>query len=464
MVVLAFNVCNSWTAVATTLAIAISAGGTFTVLYGMMIVSVVYVAVALPLAELASVYPTAGGQYHFASILAPKRFSRGISYACGVAATCSWVFLAAGVTTLASQLILALPAYYVQGYDPKIWHYFLIFQAINIFVLAYNIFVLKKAPWTHEIGFILTLLTFATVSITCLACSTKQPSSFVWANFSNNTGWPAGITFLTGLATPAIMFAGLDGAMHMADECIHPAKVIPKALLSTVGMGIVTGLGFGIAMCYGITDLDALVNTTMPIYDLWRQSTKSPTAATVFLVALLCIVFFAINAMVQTASRLTSVFALDGGLLGGHYLSHVDPKLGVPVRALVANAVVIFVLGCIYLGSITAFNAIMGSAIILQMISFAITAFLLIVQKRPSTLLPPNRSFKMPDWLGWVTNFVVVAFAIVELVFFNFPPAIPVSGSSMNYASIVLVVTAIVAILNWMVHATIHYEGPRTSV
>jgi choline transport protein len=152
MVALAFNVCNSWTAVATTLAIAISAGGTFTVLYGMMIVSVVYVAVALPLAELASVYPTAGGQYHFASILAPKRFSRGISYACGVAATCSWVFLAAGVTTLASQLILALPAYYIQGYDPKIWHYFLIFQAINIFVLAYNIFLLKKAPWTHEIG------------------------------------------------------------------------------------------------------------------------------------------------------------------------------------------------------------------------------------------------------------------------------------------------------------------------
>ena len=152
MVALAFNICNSWTAVATTFAIAISAGGTFTVIYGMIVVSVAYLAVALTLAEVSSVYPTAGGQYHFASILAPRRMSRGLSYACGVAATCSWVFLAAGVTTIASQVILAIPEYYVESYEPRTWHYFMVFQAVNLVVLAYNIFALKRAPWTHNIG------------------------------------------------------------------------------------------------------------------------------------------------------------------------------------------------------------------------------------------------------------------------------------------------------------------------
>lgn len=35
-------------------------------------------ACAATLAELASVYPTAGGQYHWTSILAPAKWSRGL--------------------------------------------------------------------------------------------------------------------------------------------------------------------------------------------------------------------------------------------------------------------------------------------------------------------------------------------------------------------------------------------------
>jgi hypothetical protein len=31
--------------------------------------------------------------------------------------------------------------------------------------------------------------------------------------------------------------------------------------MTTVVVGVVTGFGFSIAMCYGITDLSALVNT-----------------------------------------------------------------------------------------------------------------------------------------------------------------------------------------------------------
>lgn len=277
MVSLAFNICNSWAALASSFAVAISAGGTFTVIYGIMVVAAVYFAVALTLAELASVYPTAGGQYHFSSILAPKRLSRGISYVCGFAGTCSWVFLAGAVTILASQILLSFPAYYSNDYTPKNWHYFLVFQALNIAIHIYNLLFLKKTIWIHEVGckcqcfvaetswltkaVFLSLLAFLTISVTCLVRADKQPSSFVWNNFENNAGWPDGVTFLTGLVTPAVMFLGLDGAMHLAEECFNPEKTVPQALISTSIMGSVTGVAFSIAMCYGITDLDELVHT-----------------------------------------------------------------------------------------------------------------------------------------------------------------------------------------------------------
>ncbi|KIW64822.1 hypothetical protein PV04_09729 [Phialophora macrospora] len=461
MVALGFNICNSWTAIATAFAIAISAAGTFNIIYGILVVTVGYAAVALTLAELASVYPTSGGQYHFTSIVSPARYSRGLSYVCAVAATYSWVFLCAAVTLFAAIVLIALPEYYVEGYEPKAWHTFLVYQTLNILILVYNLFVLKRAPWTHEIGFFLTLLTFITVSITCLARSTKASSSFVWANFQNNTGWSPGVTFLTGLVTPASMYLGLDGALHLADECVQPEKVVPRALMTTTVIGFITGFVFSIAMCYGITDLDALVNTSLPIYELWRQATKSGGAATVFLVATFLVLLFAINAMQQTASRMTWAMANDGGMFGANYISKIHPSLEVPVWALFANAFVVLVAGCIFLGSAIAFNAIIGTSIILQVFSFAIPAALLILRRRSPEVLPSKRPFKLPSWLGYSANALTVVTAIVEVIFYDFPPAIPVDGSTMNYAVAVLAGTALLAGLNWLFYARKHYRGPR---
>lgn len=62
IIALSFNICNSWVAIATSLAIAISAGGTATLIYGIPLASIAYAATGASLAELASCYPTAGGQ------------------------------------------------------------------------------------------------------------------------------------------------------------------------------------------------------------------------------------------------------------------------------------------------------------------------------------------------------------------------------------------------------------------
>lgn len=62
IVALSFNICNSWSTIASSLAIAISAGGPATLIYGILLSVTAYSATAASLAELASCYPTAGGQ------------------------------------------------------------------------------------------------------------------------------------------------------------------------------------------------------------------------------------------------------------------------------------------------------------------------------------------------------------------------------------------------------------------
>ncbi|PIA95754.1 Choline transport protein [Cercospora beticola] len=461
MVAVGFNICNSWVAIASSLAIAVSAGGPVNIIYGTFFALFFYACVAVSLAELASVYPTAGGQYHFASIVAPKKWARGMSYVCGIVATASWVALTASATLLGAQMILALPAFYVEGFAPEGWHYFLVYQAINFILLLYNMFVMRFTPRVHDIGFYLTLSAFVAVSIAVLAVSDKQSSEYVWATFENNTGWPSAIAFLTGLSTPCFMYAGIDATLHLAETCTNPRSAVPRALMVTVTIGFITGFVFSVAMCYGISDLEDLVNTTMPIYTLWRQALRSSAAAAIFLVALILILFFVVTAMQQTTSRLVHAFGRDNGLLFSSHLGQISPSLQVPIYALLCNAVCVFAAGCIYLGSPTAFTSLINTSIILQMLSFGIPCALLMWRGRSEEVLPRKRQFWVPGVVGWIANAGTVLGAVFELVFFCFPGAVPVTGTTMNYAAVVLAVIAVIATVNWFAHARKHYNGPR---
>ncbi|THY06140.1 amino acid transporter [Aureobasidium pullulans] len=461
IIALSFNICNSWSTIASSLAIAISARGPATLIYGILLSVTAYSATAASLAELASCYPTAGGQYHFTSILAPKRFSRGLSYACGSIATFSWIAIDAAATLLGAQMLLSIISFYLPSYAPEAWHYFLVYQAIHLVLFIYNLFALVKTPWVHNLGLLLTLCAFVVITITCLARSEKRSSEYVWATLDNNTGWPSGVTFLTGLATPAFMYAGLDASMHLAEECTEPEKTVPRALMATILIGFITGFAFSIAMCYGIQDLDSLISTTMPIYELWRQATRSDTAATAFLATSLTIIFFAVNAIIQTSSHLIWAFGRDNGLICSKQLSLMHASLGVPVWALIVEEVVVIICGCIYLGSTAAFNALINTAVILQIISFAIPCALLLLRGRSERFLAKGRWFCIPGWLGWVSNGIVVVYAVIELVFFDLPTSTPTTGSSMNYTCAVLATMAVFSGINWLVYARKHYKGPR---
>ncbi|PTB42508.1 hypothetical protein M441DRAFT_68032 [Trichoderma asperellum CBS 433.97] len=459
-----WNICNSWAGVAGTLALTIALGGSVTPIYGAIVCFVMVGCSGLTMAELVSIYPTAGGQYHWTSILSPDKCSRILSYACGFANIFAWIAGTSGVAILTTQAILAMVIFHQPDYVPEDWHYFLVFQGVNILACIHNIFTFKRTLWINDASFVLTLSGFFIIFVTCLArASPKQPSQLVWTNFINDSGWPDGISFLTGLISPNYMYAGLDGAIHLCEECQNPQSVVPKAILSTISIGFVTSFVFTVSMIYCIVDFDAVINTPtgFPIYEIWHQATRSGTAATVFMAILLVAAFVALSAIQQTASRLTWSFARDNALIGSKFVCRIHPELGVPIWGLLVNNAVVFIIGCIYLGSSTAFNAFIGTGLILQQLSYAFPAALLLYRRRAVNVLPRKRLFKLYGPLGWIANILTVIFAITVLVFYNFPVILPVTGSNMNYTSAVLGTMAIFTAINWFIHGKGLYHGPR---
>ena len=268
--------------------------------------------------------------------------------------------------------------------------------------------------------------------------------------------------FLVGLVNANYIYSGIDGAIHLAEECKNAAKVVPKALMSTIIIGFVTSFAFVVAMLYCMQDFDAVLSTPtgVPIFELWRQASNSHALATFFTVILASCGCFAMIGCQQTASRLCWSMARDNALVGSKWLGRIHPRFGVPVWALIANACVVFVIGCIFLGSTTAFNAMIGTGLILQQTSYAFPAALLMYRKRSKVYLPNGRYFKL-GFFGWIANAMTVAFALLVVIFFNFPSIQPVEAGNMNYACAVLGAMAIFTIANWFGYAKKRYHGPR---
>lgn len=191
----------------------------------------------------------------------------------------------------------------------------------------------------------------------------------------------------------------------------------------------------------------------VPVYKLWRIASKSDTAGTVFLIIIIIILTYIIAATQQTTSRLLWALARDRGLVFSSQFAKLSPKLGdIPMAALLLDAGLIFVCGCISLGSSAAFNALVGVFSLMQMISFAIPAALLIYRKRSEKVLPRKRAFKVPEMVGWACNVGTIVAAVIETIFFTFPTVLPVTGSNMSKS-----------ILFYLFFDASYYEGHANS-
>ncbi|RGP75708.1 hypothetical protein FSPOR_506, partial [Fusarium sporotrichioides] len=65
MVAMAFAILNTWIALAGVMAYILPSGGAVSFIYGFLVCVFCNLALAASLGELAALWPTAGGQYHF---------------------------------------------------------------------------------------------------------------------------------------------------------------------------------------------------------------------------------------------------------------------------------------------------------------------------------------------------------------------------------------------------------------
>ena len=83
----------------------------------------------------------------------------------------------------------------------------------------------------------------------------------------------------------------------------------------------------------------------------------------------------------------------------------------------------------------TAFNSLCGTGVLVEQLSFAFPAALLMWRQRESRFLPRRGHFNMGR-CGWAFNGTTVMWTIVVAVIYNLPPDMPATARNMSTSEI----------------------------
>lgn len=198
-----------------------------------------FMAIMIPLAELASMAPTSSGQYHWVFMLAPRNSRVLLSYLTGMcplsrrnlpnAAIGNGINLKGWLSVAVWQSIVAmggiLTATLIQGllvlnypdeYVPQGWQGTLLIWATIILSFVVNSVLGRWLPKIE--GFILYfhVLGFFAIIIPLLYLSERVEAVEVFTTWNNDGGWAStGLAFFVGIITNVGPFIGNSPHFHL---------------------------------------------------------------------------------------------------------------------------------------------------------------------------------------------------------------------------------------------------------
>jgi amino acid transporter len=244
----------------------------------------------------------------------------------------------------------------------------------------------------------------------------------------------------------------------MCEEVQNPEREVPKAMVLSVVAAGITGVIYLIPILFVMPNIDKLlaVSTGQPIGYLFMSATGSAGGGFGLLFLIIGIQFFAGIGSLTAASRCLYAFSRDGAVPGSSIWSKINKRYDLPLHALLLSTLIQALLGLIYLGSSAAFNAFTGVATICLSASYAIPVFIVLLRGRHLIDKAPFHLGKF----GYVINIITVLWILLAIVIFTMPTVIPVTPSSMNYASVLFVFFAGVSVLWYGVSGKKHFTGP----
>lgn len=174
-------------------------GGRAGMFWGYVWVIVGQFFIVLSLAEMSSMAPTAGGQYHWVSEFAPRNMQKILSYTSGWLSSLCWQSFVASDCLYAAQLLFSLVSMQNPDFEVKNWYEALTAMLIVILVTAVNTWGVRKLAMLENIFVTLHVAGFVIVLVAVAVTGEKQTAREAFLEFYDGGGYPSvGLAVMVG--------------------------------------------------------------------------------------------------------------------------------------------------------------------------------------------------------------------------------------------------------------------------
>jgi amino acid transporter len=337
---------------------------------------------ALAMAQIASAYPTAGGLYHWASILGGR----------------GWGWLTAwlnfiGLITVLGAINIGTAFYFAgtfggsfgfTGGTPGQIVGFV--AAITIAQALLNHFGIKLTSMLTDVSGYIILVTTAALVIGCLVFAQSLDFSRLWT-FTNYSGEAGGnvfpqsenmtYLFLLCLLLPVYTITGYDASAHTSEETHNAAMSVPQGIVSSVIWSSLAGWIMLCAIVLAIPDMAAGAKQGWGVFFETMNAVLPSWLKTLVYLGILITQFLCGLATVTSASRMLFAFSRDDGMpVGSKALSTVSTKWRTPVNAIwtatVLTILYVFLAQFISIGGTNIYTIVVNSTLVFLFLSFVI--------------------------------------------------------------------------------------------
>jgi amino acid transporter len=401
----------------TSYAIAFNNGGPIAISWGWLLVGFMSTVIALAMAEIASVFPTAGGLYYWAS----KLGSPAWGWFTGWFNLVGQIAVTAAIGYGLAIFLTALLNFWFDYPNTKEWTLLtygivmLVAVIINLFRVSITALLNTVSAYWHMVGVAIIVIVLIVVpdhhkSIGYVFGHTINNSGFQGHNFGNGMFW---YVFGLGLLMSQYTITGFDASAHMAEETARASRMAAVGMYRSVVASVFFGWILLLAVTFAVPgDQGVLDATSNAVVYIWQTSMSQNWAEAPLFIC--CVAqLFCLTASVTSASRMMFAFSRDGAVPG----HRIWRKIGVnrvPQNAVIAIGTLSFALMIpTYWNAYTGYLVGTSIAVIGLYIAFILPV---ILRYRKRDAWEPG-AWSLGQHYKWIDPIAIAWVAIISILF-----------------------------------------------
>ncbi|CAF4125640.1 unnamed protein product [Adineta steineri] len=441
----------------------LNTGGSSVAIWSWIIGSFFTVLVACSLAEICSVYPSAGSVYHWAGQLVPTRNAPLASFICGwfnfIGNVSGDVVYSSGFASIISAIIV------LNGKPPLS-----ISVQVIISIGTVLTWCVINALRIDQQGWLNTLATFSQIFgilifVTVLFIMIPQHATVhdVFLSTYNSTGFPFIYVCCISILSTLFSFSGYEAGAHLAEETKHASRAVPRSLVGTCLCGAIGGFIYLLALLFAIPNVDKFLkdnkenDDSMNLIIATYQGVIPNRIATMLTTLLVLNLYFGGISSITVTSRIFFSMARDGAFPYSHYLRWIYEGTKIPMGTLIFICVIHSTLLSFQLISTTAVTAFLSISTFCLQISYLIP---ILFRSTISRKIFPLGEYNFGQF-GVPIAIISSIWLIITSFFMILPNQYPITSHNMNYSIFITSGVLFIAGIYWFVSARHWFIGPK---